>query len=147
VTAVDSTEKLELLRSLGATHAIDYTLGDYTQKGETYDLIIDVVGGGSVARRLRLLKENGHYFLAYAGLSHILLGLWASLTGNKKLKIESSSQRKEDLIILKGLIEAGVLRVVIDKTYPLSKVAEAHRYVESGAKQGNVVITVGAETE
>jgi len=71
-----------MIRSLGANHVFDYTKEDYTQSGETYDLIIDAVGKRSVARRLKLLKENGYYFLAYAGLSHILLGLWTSMTSN-----------------------------------------------------------------
>jgi 2-desacetyl-2-hydroxyethyl bacteriochlorophyllide A dehydrogenase len=142
VTGVDSPEKLEFIRSLGANQIIDYTKGNYTHAGETYDLIIDVVGKGSVARRLKLLKRDGYYFLAYAGLSHILLAMWVSMTSNKKLKIESSSQKKEDLIFLKELIEAGKVKPVIDRSYPLEKIAEAHTYVETGDKKGNVVITV-----
>ena len=109
--------------------------------GEAYDLIIDVVGRRGVPRRLKLLKPDGYYFLAYAGPSHILISLWTSLTSNKKFKIEASSQKKEDLIFLKDLIEAGKLKSIIDKSYPLEQVPEAHRYVESGGKKGNVVIT------
>jgi NADPH:quinone reductase-like Zn-dependent oxidoreductase len=142
VTGVDSGGKLDMLRSIGANHVIDYTEGDYTKKTETHDLIIDVVGKDSVLRRLRLLKPAGYYFLAYADFSHVLLGIWTSMTGNKKVKIESSDQAKEDLVFLKELIEAGVLKPVVDRIYPLEQTAEAHRYVESGAKQGNVVITV-----
>jgi 2-desacetyl-2-hydroxyethyl bacteriochlorophyllide A dehydrogenase len=142
VTGVDSTEKLDLMRSLGANQVIDYTKEEYTNQGEIYDLIIDVVGKSSVSRRLKLLKPNGYYFLAYAGLSHILLGMWVSITSNKKLKIESSSQSKEDLIFLKELIEAGELRPVIDKSYPLAQTAEAHQYAESGSKKGNVAIRI-----
>ena len=142
VTGVDSTEKLEVMRSTGANHVIDYTKEDYTTRGESYDLIIDVVGKRSVSRRLKLLKPDGYYFLAYAGLSHILLGMWSSVTSNKKLKIESASQKVEDLIFLKALIEAGKLQAVIDRLYPLEETAEAHRYVESGRKKGNVVISL-----
>ncbi len=142
VTGVDSTEKMDLLRSIGANHVIDYTKGDYTKSDEFYDLIIDVVGKGSVSRQLKLLKQGGYYFLAYAGLSHILLGMWTSMTSNKKLKIESSSQKKEDLNFLIELIEAGKIKPVIDRRYPLEQTAEAHRYVETGHKKGNVVITV-----
>jgi NADPH:quinone reductase-like Zn-dependent oxidoreductase len=142
VTGVDSTEKLDMLRSIGADHVIDYTKGDYTKNSETYDLIIDVVGRHGVSRRLKLLKPNGYYFLAYAGLSHILLSLWTSIKSKKKFKIESANQKKEDLIFLKELLESGKLKPIIDKRYRLEEVAEAHRYVESGVKKGNVVITV-----
>ncbi|MBE0670740.1 MAG: NAD(P)-dependent alcohol dehydrogenase [Anaerolineales bacterium] len=143
VTGVDSTEKLELIQSLGANQVVDYTKEDYTRSGETYDLIIDVVGKGSVVRRLNLLKERGYYFLAYAGLSHILLSMWFFLMSNKKLKIESSSQKKEDLIFLKQLFEDGKLKSIVDRSYPLEQTAEAHRYVETGQKLGNVVIVCG----
>ena len=142
VTGVDSTEKMDMLRSIGANYVIDYTKEDYTKSGESYDLIIDVVGRRSVPRRLKLLKPDGYYFLAYAGLSHILLSLWTSMTSNKKFKIESASQKKEDLIFLKELIEAGKLKPIIDRSCQLEQVPEAHRYVESGRKKGNVVITV-----
>lgn len=142
VTGVDSTEKLDLLRSMGADHVIDYTREDYTSAAESYDLIIDVVGKGLVSRRLKLLKPDGVYFLAYAGLTDILLGMWTSLTSNRKLKIESASQKREDLIFLKELIEAEKIRPVIDRCFPLEETAEAHRYAETGRKRGNVVISV-----
>jgi len=142
VVGVDNTEKLDMLRSIGADRVIDYTKEDYTNNGETYDLIIDVVGKSSVTRRLKLLKQDGYYFLAFAGLSHIVLGLWTSLTSRKKLKIESASQTKEDLLFLKELIEVGKIKSVIDRHYPLEQTAEAHRYVETGQKTGNVIITV-----
>jgi 2-desacetyl-2-hydroxyethyl bacteriochlorophyllide A dehydrogenase len=142
VTGVDRTEKLDLMRSIGADHVIEYTQEDYTHNGESYDLIIDVVGRRGVARRLKLLKPGGYYFLAYAGLSHILLSMWVSMTSGKQLKIEAASQKKEDLIFLKELIEAGKLKAVIDRCYPLEQVAEAHRYAEVGRKKGNLAITV-----
>lgn len=142
VTGVDSPDKLDLLCSLGANHVIDYTRGDYTENGESYDLIIDVVGKRSVARRLKLLKSDGYYFLAFAGLSDILLARWVSLTSSKKLKIESSAQKREDLIFLKELIEAGKLKSIIGRTFPLEQTAEAHRFVESGQKKGNVAISI-----
>jgi 2-desacetyl-2-hydroxyethyl bacteriochlorophyllide A dehydrogenase len=142
VTGVDSTEKLDLMRSTGAKHVIDYTKEDYTRNGESYDLIIDVVGRSAVSRRIKLLKHDGYYFLAYAGLSQMVLGMWISITSKKKVKIESASQRKEDLLYLKELIEVGKIKPVIDRCFPLEQTAEAHRYVESGHKMGNVVITV-----
>jgi NADPH:quinone reductase-like Zn-dependent oxidoreductase len=140
VTAVDSTGKLDLMRSLGADYVIDYTQEDYVKSGETHDLIIDVVGKHSVLQRLKLLKKNGIYFLAFAKPSHILLGIWMSLASSKKLKIESSNQAREDLLSLKKLIEDGKLKPVIDRCFGLEEVPDAHRYVESGGKKGNVCI-------
>jgi 2-desacetyl-2-hydroxyethyl bacteriochlorophyllide A dehydrogenase len=143
VTGVDNTEKLELMRSLGADQVIDYTKTDYTNSGETYDLIIDMVGRKSVSRRLKLLKQDGIYFLAYARILDVVLSIWTSLTSSKKLIISSSKQNKEDLNILKGLIDSGELRSIIDRSFPLDQVAEAHRFVESGLKKGNVAISIG----
>jgi NADPH:quinone reductase-like Zn-dependent oxidoreductase len=140
VTGVDSTEKLEMIRSTGAEHVIDYTQEDYTKSTNEYDLIIDVVGKHSVARRLRLLKPEGVYFLAFARLYHIVLAWWTSLTSTRKLKLESASQTKEDLIFLKELIEAGKLIPIIDRQFPLEKTGDAHRYAESGDKKGNIAI-------
>jgi 2-desacetyl-2-hydroxyethyl bacteriochlorophyllide A dehydrogenase len=145
VTAVDSAGKLEMLRSIGANHVIDYAQQDFTQNGETYDVIIDVVGKKLFSRRLKSLESNGHYFLANAGLSHVLLGQWSSMTSSKKVIIKSASQKREDLLFLKGLIETGKLRTIIDRCYPLEQIAKAHRYVETGRKIGNVVITVGED--
>jgi NADPH:quinone reductase-like Zn-dependent oxidoreductase len=147
VTGVDSAEKLDMLYSIGADHVIDYTKGDYTKSGASYDLIIDVVGKGPVARRLKLLTPDGYYFLAYAELSHILLAMWTSMTGSKKLRIESSSQKREDLLFLKDVIEAGKIKPVIDKYFPLEQTADAHRYAESGRKKGNIVIPVERGTD
>jgi len=147
VTAVDSAEKLEMLRSIGATHVIDYAKQDFTQNGETYDVIIDVVGKKLFSRRLKSLKQNGHYFLANAGLSHIIVRLWTSITSSKKVVLGSSSQSKEDLLSLKKLIEAGKLKSVIDRRFSLEQIPEAHKYVETGEKIGNVVITVAQDNE
>ena len=141
VTGVDSTDKLDMLRSIGANHVIDYTKEDYSKIGESYDLIIDVVGRGGVPRRLKLVKPDGYYFLAYAGLSHILLSVWTSITSNKKFTIKSSRQTKEDLIYLRELLEAGKLKSIVGRSFSLEQVPEAHRYVEAGGKKGNVVIT------
>jgi NADPH:quinone reductase-like Zn-dependent oxidoreductase len=145
VTGVDSAEKLDLMQSLGADQVIDYTKEDTTKLGESFDLIIDVVGKRGIRRRLKLLKPGGYYFLAYARFSDLVLSLWVSLTGKKKLRIESSSQTREDLDALKALIEADKLKPVIDRRYPLEQTAEAHRYAESGRKLGNIVITVVPE--
>ena len=140
VTGVDSTEKFDLMRSLGAGHVIDYKTENYIKSSETYDLIIDLVGKHSILKRLKLLTKNGKYFLAFAKPYHILLGILTSLTSSKKLKIESANQTREDLLSLKKLIEEGNLKPVIDRCFPLEEVPEAHRYVESGRKKGNVCI-------
>lgn len=147
VTAVDHTDKLEMLRSIGADHLIDYTQQDFTENGEDYDVIIDVVGEKFFSRRLKSLKPSGYYFLANAGLSHVVRGLWSSMTSSKKVVIGSSSQSQEDLVQLKELIEAGKMKSVIDRTYSLEQIPEAHRYAESGKKIGNVVITVAHDDE
>lgn len=142
VTGVDNTSKLEMMRSLGADHVIDYTKTDYTKTTEEYDLIIDVVGKHSISRRLKLLKPQGTYYLAFAKPVHILLTWWTSITGNRKLKIQSANQNKEDLEFLAELLEAGNLISVIDRQFPLKNTADAHKYVEAGGKKGNIAISV-----
>lgn len=143
ITAVDSAGKMDMLRSIGADHVIDYAQQDFTQNGETYDVIIDVVGKKLFSRRLKSLKPNGHYFLANAGLSHLLLARWTSMTSSKNVNLGSAGQTKEGLLFLKELLEAGKIKSVVDRGYSLEQIPEAHRYVETGRKIGNVVITVG----
>ena len=142
VSAVDSTEKLDLLRSLGADHLIDYTKEKYTKNDSSYDLIIDVVGRKSLPQRLKLLKPGGVYFLAFARLADVFLSLWTSITSDKKLRIESSNQTKEDLALLTDLIKKGKLTPVIDSIYALEQVSKAHTYAEKGTKTGNIAIRV-----
>jgi 2-desacetyl-2-hydroxyethyl bacteriochlorophyllide A dehydrogenase len=142
VTGVDSTEKLDMLRSIGADYVIDYTQEDFTKGGETYDVIFDVMGKSSFSRSVRSLKPNGRYLLANAGLSQMVRGRWTSMRSSKKVIVGAASEKTEDLLILKELIEAGKIHSVIDRRYPLEHIAEAHRYVDSGHKKGNVVITV-----
>jgi len=142
VTGVDSTEKLDMLRSIGADHVIDYTQEDFTKGGETYDVIFDVVGKTSFSRSVRSLKQNGRYLLANAGLSQMVRGRWTSMRSSKKVILGAASEKTEDLIFLKELIEAGKMKPIIDRRYPLEQIAEAHRYVEKGHKKGNIVITV-----
>lgn len=142
VTAVDSTEKLEMLRSIGADHVIDYIQEDFTKSGETYDFILDVVSQSSFSGSLILLKSDGCYLIANPGLSQQIRGRWTSMTGSKKVIFGTTSPKTEDLVFLKEIIEAGKLETVIDRCYPLEQIAEAHRYVETGHKKGHVVITV-----
>ena len=142
VTGVDSTGKLDMLRSIGADQVIDYTQEDFTQSGQTYDVIFDVVGKSSFSGSIRSLKENGYYLIANPQLSKMVRGRWASRNSGKKVILETTNQKTEDLITLKELVEAGTIKPVIDRRYPLEQMAEAHRYVETGQKIGNVVINV-----
>ncbi len=142
VTAVDSTRKLDMLRSIGADQVIDYTQEDFTKSGETYDVIFDIVGKGSFSGCIRSLKKNGRYLLVNPGLSSSVRGLWTSMTSSKKVIGGTASYKTEDLIFLKELIEAGKIKSVIDRRYPLEQIAEAHSYVEKGHKKGNVIITL-----
>ena len=140
VTAVDSTVKLDMLRSIGADKVVDYTKADFADSGETYDVIFDVVGKSSFSACIKSLDENGILLLGNPGLSQQIRRLWAS--GGKKVMGGAVSYRIEDLILLKELIEAEKMRSVIDRRYPLEQIAEAHRYVDTGQKIGNVVVTV-----
>jgi NADPH:quinone reductase-like Zn-dependent oxidoreductase len=144
VTGVDSTPKLDMLRSVGADHVIDYTSEDFTKSGKTYDVIFDVVGKGSFSGCIKSLKEGGFYLLGNPGLSQQVRGLRTSRSG-KKVIGGTMSYKAEDLDFLKELIEAGKIRSVIDRRYPLERIAEAHKYVDTGQKAGNVVISVGQE--
>ena len=145
VTGVCSTTNIELVRSLGADKVIDYTKEDFTQSAETYDIIFDtVVGKTSFSRCKSSLKQGGIYLAVAGGLKELIQMLWTTVIGNKKVIFGGgeASERKEYLIFLKELIEAGKIEAVIDKRYPLEHTAEAHRYVDKGHKKGNVVITV-----
>jgi NADPH:quinone reductase-like Zn-dependent oxidoreductase len=141
VTAVDSPEKLAMLRATGADQVIDYTQDDFTRGGQTYDVIIDVVGKSSVPQSLSVLRENGRYYLGNPSLAQRLRARWTA-TGSNRVLHGSSSQRAEDLAHLRGLIEARQLRPVIDRSYPLEHMADAHRYVDQGHKKGNVAVLV-----
>jgi NADPH:quinone reductase-like Zn-dependent oxidoreductase len=142
VTGVDRTDKLDMLRSIGAQRVLDYTREDYTKSGETYDVILDVVGKSSFSGCIRSLKENGRYLISNPDLWQMMRGRLTSLTGSKKVLFETASPRVEDLDFLKDLLEAGSIRPIIDRSYPLDQAAEAHRYVEGGHKKGNVVISL-----
>ena len=143
VTGVDSTRKLDMLRSIGADKVVDYSKEDFTKSGETYDVIFDVVGKSSFSGCMRSLNEKGFYLLGNPGLSQLVRGLLTSMRSSKKVIGGMASYRTKDLTFLKELIEAGKIRSAIDRRYPLERIAEAHRYVDTGQKEGNVVITVG----
>ena len=142
VTGVDSTSKLEMLRSIGADRVIDYTQEDFTRNGQTYDVIFDVMGKSSFSGSVRSLKQNGRYLLGNAGLSQMVRGRWTSIRSSKKVIIGAANQKNQDLLFLKALIEAGKMKSVIDRRYPLEQIVEGHRYVDTGQKKGNVVITL-----
>jgi NADPH:quinone reductase-like Zn-dependent oxidoreductase len=145
VTGVDSAEKLDMLRSIGADQVIDYTQKDFTKNGEMYDVIFDVIGKSSFSRSLRSIKKNGRYLLGNPGLLQRFRARWVSMTGDKKIipyASRTANEIIEDLNFLKELIEAGKIKPVIDRRYPLEQTAEAHRYVDTGSKKGNVVITL-----
>jgi NADPH:quinone reductase-like Zn-dependent oxidoreductase len=141
VTAVGNTKNLELVRSLGAHEVIDYQQEDFTKNGQTYDVIFDAVGKHSYRRCRRSLAPDGLFVETDLGFMwHVPL---LALT-NKRVKLGIAKYRKDDVVLLKELVEAGEYRAVIDRRYPLEDVVEATRYVETGEKTGNVVLTVGA---
>lgn len=142
VTGVDSSMKLDMLRSIGADHIIDYTKEDFTKSRETYDVIFDVMGKSSFSGCVNSLKQNGRYLIGNPGLTDIVRGRWISMRTSKKVITGAAIQKIEDLEFLKELIESGKIKAVIDRCYPLEQTPEAHRYVESGQKIGNVVIIV-----
>ncbi len=143
VTGVCSTANLELVKSIGADTVVDYTQGDFTQSGETYDVILDMVPGKtSFAHYQVSLKPNGLYLAGAGGLKELAQMAWTSLTGGKKVMAGMAPDRKEDLVFLNGLLEAGKIKPVIDRRYPLEQTAEAHRYADTGHKRGSVVIII-----
>ena len=142
VTGVDSTGKLDAVRSIGTDNVVDYTKDDFTKSGDTYDVIFDTIGKSRFSESIGCINEGGVYLLGNPGLSQQVRRLWASKVG-KKIVGGAVSYGTEDLVHLKELIEAGKLRSVIDRRYSLEQMAEAHRYVDTGQKTGNVVVTVG----
>jgi NADPH:quinone reductase-like Zn-dependent oxidoreductase len=147
VTGVCSTEKMEFVKSLGADKVIDYKKEDFTNSGETYDIIFDAAGKRSYGRCKHALKENGVYLSTVLSPRIVLDMVWTSIVGSKKAKIafaglRPASEQAQDLRFLTELIEAGQLKSLVDRCYPLAQTAAAHRYVETGRKKGSVVITV-----
>jgi NADPH:quinone reductase-like Zn-dependent oxidoreductase len=142
VTGVCGTPRLGFVRALGADKVIDYTKEDFTQNGETYDLIFDILGKGSFSSCQNSLKENGIYLLASFKMKQLFQMLWTSRTGGKKVICALSSESSEDLVFIRRLVEEGKIKSLIDKRYPLEKTAEAHRYVEKGYRTGSVIITM-----
>jgi NADPH:quinone reductase-like Zn-dependent oxidoreductase len=143
VTGVCSTPNLELVKSLGAESVIDYTKEDFTKNGQSYDIIFDTTGKSPFSGCVKSLKRKGTYLRAvHMTMSAIARGISTSLTSSKKVIGGVASERKENLVFLKELIEAGKFRSVIDRSYPFEQTAEAHKYVDKGHKKGNVIIIV-----
>ena len=144
VTAVCSTKSFELVRSLGADEVIDYTQQDFTKNGKTYDVVFDAVGKHSFRRCRRSLEPGGIYIETDLGFMwHVPpLALLSRWIGDKRVTLPIPKYTKDDVLLVKELIEAGKYRPVIDRTYPLDDVVEATRYVETGQKTGNVVLTL-----
>jgi NADPH:quinone reductase-like Zn-dependent oxidoreductase len=147
VTGVCSPANIEMVKALGADQVIDYKKEDFTKNGQTYDIIFDTVGKSSFTRCKGSLAENGIYLTTVPSPAIFLQVLWTSKVGRKKVNIAATGlrpagEKTKDLLFITELIEAGKLKAVIDRCYPLEQIAEAHRYVETGRKRGNVVITL-----
>ena len=147
VTGVCSTPRLELVKSLGADKVIDYTKEDFTQSGETYDLIFDVLGKSSFSYSKNSLSQNGRCLYASFKMRQLFQMLWTSMIGSKKVICALAPGSTEDLISVKELIEVGKIKAAIDRSYPLEQAAEAHRYVEKGLKKGHIAITVNHDSK
>jgi len=146
VTGVCSTTNVELVRSLGADEVIDYTREDFTGTDETYDIIFDAVGKSSFSRCRGALKPGGIYLTTVPTPAIAVQMLWTSKVGGKRAVfaatgLRPAKEKAKDLLFLKELCEAGALKPVIDRRYPMEQAADAHRYVETGHKKGHVVIT------
>ena len=142
VTGVCGTPRLEYVKSLGADKVIDYTKEDFTKSGETYDLIYDILGRSSLSRCKDSLTQNGRYLLASFKMGKVFQMIRTSIVGKKKVICAIGSEKQEDMALLKKLVEAGKIKTIIDRTFPLEQAAEAHRYVEAGLKKGHIVLTL-----
>jgi len=145
VTAVDSAGKFDMLRSIGADHAIDYTQGDFIKINQTYDVIFDAPGKTSYARCKRLLKPDGKFLSANPGTADQLRAIRNVFLRRRQSPPDSIIRRYDEFMALRELFATGKIKSIIDRTYPLEQAAKAHRYAESGMKQGNIVITMGQE--
>jgi NADPH:quinone reductase-like Zn-dependent oxidoreductase len=144
VTGVCSTQNLELVRSLGAHRAVDYSAEAYANPGDGYDLIFDTVGVTTFAGCRHALAERGTYLPLNSGLREIVQAVFRSRSAGKKVKFAVSENTREGLEQIVGLIESGVLRPVVDQVYPMDRIADAHRHVESRHKRGSVIVAMAA---
>jgi NADPH:quinone reductase-like Zn-dependent oxidoreductase len=142
VTGVCSKESMEYVKKLGAENVMDYKKEDITKSGITYDFIFDILGKRTFLKLKPSLKQKGIYFSVSFKMKKLLQMLWTSVRGEKKVKCALAIPKQGDLIFIRDLVEEGKLKSIIDKCFPLEQAAEAHRYLESGSKKGNVVIIV-----
>ncbi len=144
VTAVCNTKNIELIHSLGADNVIDYTKEDFTQNGQVYDFVLDVVGKSSYFKCKKIMKPRGIYISSELGYlsQNIFLALFTPLLFGKKVLFPIPVDKKEDILFFKKLIEEGKYKAIIDRTYSLDQIVEATKYVETGEKTGNVVIQI-----
>jgi NADPH:quinone reductase-like Zn-dependent oxidoreductase len=142
VTGVCSTTKMDLVRSIGADHVIDYTQEDVTKNRQQYDLIFDIAAYRSVSKYKRILSSGGIYVLAGGSIARMIQLMFMSKIGAKNMSVMVANVNQKDLLFIKELLEAGKVKSIIDKRYPLSETAEALRYLEEGHARGKVVITV-----
>jgi NADPH:quinone reductase-like Zn-dependent oxidoreductase len=147
VTGVCGTPRLEYVKSLGAERVIDYTQEGFVDSGESYDCIVDILGKSSLARCKRSLLPKGRYLYVSFKMKQVVQMLRTALGGGRKVICIVSNEKAEDLVMIKGLIEAGKLKAFIDRCYPLEQAADAHRYYEQGHRKGSVVITIGHPKE
>jgi NADPH:quinone reductase-like Zn-dependent oxidoreductase len=139
---VDSTGKLDMLRSIGADEVIDYTQEDFTRSGATYDVVFDVTGRASPSRSIRSLSAGGVFLQGNASVARSVQGRWTAIARRKRIVGGTAPYTVEGLAFLKELVEHGKIRSVIDRRYPLEQAAQAHGYVETGQKKGSVVLTI-----
>ncbi len=145
VTAVCSTGKIELVRSLGADHIVDYTREDFSEQGRVYDVVFDTIGKSAFSKTMRVIKEGGAYIQANPSVADMLRGPLAARRQNKRVILSFAGNSSDDLAYLTGLVERGDLKLIVDRTYPLEEAVEAHRYADEGHKRGNIVLTTVAD--
>lgn len=145
VTGVCGTNRMEFVKTLGADHVIDHTKEDFTGNGETYDVIYDILGKSTFAKCKGSLKENGAYLLASFKTKKIFQMLLTRLGSSREVICAFAGEDPKDMELIRGLVEEGHMKTIIDRTFPLEEAAAAHRYVENGEKKGNIVIGIGEE--
>lgn len=142
VTGICSKKRVEFVKNSGADNVVDYEEEDFTKSSVSYNLIFDVLGKGTFSSCKKILKPTGIYLLASFKAKKLFQMIWTALTGRKKIICAIATPKQEDLVFIKSLIEDGIMKPIIDKKFSLEQTAEAHKYIESGEKKGNVIIEI-----